>query len=78
MVCTVRFNAKNRDYLLLRNNELRQEHLNQPINFFLLDLNHILKGISQNPNIKQTQEQLEHLTRYVRAVEKYLTFYWFR
>ncbi|AUH72255.1 hypothetical protein [Legionella sainthelensi] len=58
------------DYLLLRNNELRQEHLNQPINFFLLDLNHILKGISQNPNIKQTQEQLEHLTRYVRAVEK--------
>ncbi|KTC83089.1 hypothetical protein [Legionella cincinnatiensis] len=61
---------KTGDYLLLRNKELRQDHLNQPINFFLLDLNHILKGISQNPNIKQTQEQLEYLTRYVRTVEK--------
>lgn len=61
---------KTGDYLLLRNKELSQDHLNQPINFFLLDLNNILKGISQNPNIKQTQEQLEYLTRYVRTVEK--------
>ncbi|KTD10669.1 hypothetical protein Lgra_1635 [Legionella gratiana] len=61
---------KTGDYLLLRNKELHQNHLNQPVNFFLLDLNHILKGISQNANIKQTKEQLEYLTRYVRAVEK--------
>ncbi|WP_392537512.1 hypothetical protein [Legionella sp. 227] len=58
------------DYLLLRNQELPPDHLNQPINFFLLDLNHILKGISQNPNAKQTREQLEHVTRYVRTIEK--------
>lgn len=64
---------KTGDYLLLRNQELSPEHLNQPINFFLLDLNNILKGISQNPNIRQTQEQLEHLTRYVRTVEKTLS-----
>ncbi len=61
---------KTGDYLLLRNQELRQDHLNQPMNFFLLDLNHILKGISQNPNVKQTREQLEHVTRYVRTIEK--------
>jgi hypothetical protein len=61
---------KTGDYLLVRNQKLSQEHLNQPINFFLLDLNNILKGLSQNPNIKQTQEQLEHLTRYVRTIEK--------
>lgn len=61
---------KTGDYLLLRNQELPPDHLNQPINFFLLDLNHILKGISQNPNAKQTREQLEFVTRYVRTIEK--------
>ncbi|WP_454783211.1 hypothetical protein [Legionella sp. WA2022007384] len=61
---------KTGDYLLLRNQDLRLDHLNQPMNFFLLDLNHILKGISQNPNIKQTSEQLELVTRYVRTIEK--------
>lgn len=61
---------KTGDYLLLRNQELPKDHLNQPMNFFLLDLNRILKEISQNPNLKQTREQLEHVTRYVRTIEK--------
>lgn len=61
---------KTGDYLLLRNKNLPAEHLNQPMNFILLDINHLLKGISQNPNIGQTQEQLTHLTRYIRAIEK--------
>ncbi len=61
---------KTGDYLLLRNKNLPAEHLNQPMNFTLLDINHILKDISQNPNIEQTQEQLMHLTRYIRAIEK--------
>lgn len=61
---------KTGDYLLLRNKNLPAEHLNQPMNFILLDINHILKDISQNPNIGQTQEQLMHLTRYIRAIEK--------
>lgn len=61
---------KTGDYLLLRNKKMRTDHLNQPMNFFFLDINNILRGISQNNNIKQTQEQLTLLTRYVRTIEK--------
>lgn len=61
---------KTGDYLILRNRKLPKDHLNQPMNFFFLDLNNILKGISQNPNIQQTREQLEFLTHYVHAIEK--------
>ncbi|MFJ1269061.1 hypothetical protein ACD661_10870 [Legionella lytica] len=57
------------DYLRLRNQNLRAEHLNQPMNFIMLDINNILKGISQNPNIGQTKEQLEHLYHYILAIE---------
>ncbi|HHM0577226.1 TPA: Dot/Icm T4SS effector RavR, partial [Legionella pneumophila] len=58
------------DYLLLRNKELPPEHLNQPMNFVLLDVNNILKGLSQNNNIQQVKEQLESVTRYLRTIEK--------
>ncbi|WP_298625057.1 hypothetical protein [uncultured Legionella sp.] len=58
------------DYLLLRNQELPPEHLNQPMNFVFLDVNNILKGLSQNTNIQQVQEQLERLTQYLRTLEK--------
>ncbi|RUR18715.1 hypothetical protein ELY21_07140 [Legionella sp. km535] len=58
------------DYLLLRNQELPEEHLNQPMNYVLLDVNNILKGLSQNTNIQQVQEQLELLTHYLRTIEK--------
>lgn len=58
------------DYLLLRNQDLPEEHLNQPMNFFFLDLNNILKGLSQNTNIEQVKVQLELITRYIRNVEK--------
>lgn len=58
------------DYLLLRNQNLPDEHLNQPMNFFFLDLNNILKGLSQNTNIEQVKTQLELITRYIRNVEK--------
>ncbi|HAT1740059.1 TPA: Dot/Icm T4SS effector RavR [Legionella pneumophila] len=58
------------DYLLLRNKELPSEHLNQPMNFVLLDVNNILKGLSQNNNIQQVKEQLESVTRYLRTIEK--------
>ena len=57
------------NYLSLRNQNLPQDHLNQPMNFILLDLNNILKGISQNPNVGQTQEQLIQVMRYVRTIE---------
>jgi hypothetical protein len=58
------------DYLLIRNQELPPEHLNQPMNYVLLDVNNILKGLSQNTNIQQVQEQLELLTHYLRTIEK--------
>ncbi|BCA95793.1 hypothetical protein TUM19329_21540 [Legionella antarctica] len=58
------------DYLLIRNQDLPPEHLNQPMNYVLLDINFILKGLSQNSNIEQVKEQLEILTRYVRTIEK--------
>jgi hypothetical protein len=58
------------DYLLLRNQNLPQAHLNQPMNFVFLDINNILRGLSQNPNISQVKEQLEILNRYIRTVEK--------
>lgn len=57
------------DYLRLRNKNLRTEHLNQPMNFIMLDINNILKGISQNPNIGQTKKELEHLHHYILAIE---------
>ena len=58
------------DYLLLRNDNLPLEHLNQPMNYVFLDINFILKQLSQNPNITQVKEQLELLNRYVRTIEK--------
>lgn len=61
---------KTGDYLLLRNQDFSLEHLNQPMNFLLLDINNILKGLSQNPNINQTRKQLGFLARYILAIEK--------
>jgi hypothetical protein len=58
------------DYLLLRNYNLPLEHLNQPMNFVLLDLNHMLKSLSQRTNIVHVKEQLELITRYARIIEK--------
>lgn len=58
------------DYLILRNQNLPTAHLNQPMNFVFLDINNILKGLSQNPNIAQVKDQLEVLNRYVRTIEK--------
>lgn len=58
------------DYLLLRNEGLPPEHLNQPMNFVFLDLNHILKGLSQNTDMGQVKEQLELITQYLRSIEK--------
>ena len=61
---------KTGDYLILRNQHLPEAHLNQPMNFVLLDINQMLKSLSQNPNIKQVQEQLDLITKYLRTLEK--------
>lgn len=57
------------NYLLRRNEGLPNEHLNQPMNYVLLDINFMLKGLSQNPNIAQVQGQLALVNRYVRTIE---------
>lgn len=61
---------KTGDYLILRNKDLSDDHLNQPMNFVLLDVNNIIKSLSQNPNIGHVKAQLELLTKYLRSIEK--------
>ena len=58
------------DYLILRNQNLPADHLNQPMNYAFLDINFILKRLSQNPDIAHVRAQLELLNRYVRQIEK--------
>ncbi len=57
------------DYLILRNELLPLDQLNQPVNFILMDVNLILKHLSQNPNIHQVKEQLGFLTNYLGNIE---------
>jgi hypothetical protein len=57
------------NYLLRRNEGMSDEHLNQPMNYVLLDINFMLKGLSQNPNIGQVQAQLGKVKAYVRTIE---------
>ncbi|MDI1353254.1 MAG: hypothetical protein PSV35_10895, partial [bacterium] len=61
------------DYLILRNQLLDATHLNQPMNYVLLDINFMLKGLSQNTQINQVKEQLELMTRYIRSIEKHIS-----
>lgn len=61
------------DYLLIRNSKLIDEHLNQPMNYVLIDINQMLHKISQNPILEQTQEQLRLLVRYIRTIESALS-----
>lgn len=61
------------DYLILRNQGLAAEHFNQPMNYVFLDINNMLKGLSQNPNIGQVKEQLDLIIRYIRNIEKHIS-----
>lgn len=61
------------DYLLLRNEHLSADNLNQPMNYVLLDIIHMLRGLSQNANMEQVQEQLKLITKYVRTIEKHVS-----
>lgn len=57
------------NYLNLRNSELIPAHYNQPMNFIILDINLMLRGLSQNPQIQQVFEQLVFISRYIRTIE---------
>lgn len=61
------------DYLLLRNSELGTDHLNQPMNYVLLDLVQILKRLAMIDNPNYLKEQLPLLGNYLRAIEIHLS-----
>ncbi|ASQ44629.1 hypothetical protein [Legionella clemsonensis] len=57
------------DYLLLRNSNLPASHLNQPMNYVLLDIIRILKRLSVTDNAEYVTKQLQLLHNYLRTVE---------
>nr|HAT8714328.1 hypothetical protein [Legionella jordanis] len=57
------------DYLLLRNANLEAQHLNQPMNYVLLDVTQILRRLSMSENADYVKQQLQLLQNYLRAVE---------
>lgn len=59
------------DYLLLRNAALPDQHLNQPMNYLLLDLVRMLKTLA-GENAGYTLEQLKFTGIYLRQVESLL------
>ncbi|KTD18699.1 Uncharacterised protein [Legionella lansingensis] len=57
------------DYLLLRNSNLAADHLNQPMNYVLLDVVQMLNRLSKIENPEHVANQLQLLHNYLRAVE---------
>ncbi|MDI9818041.1 MULTISPECIES: hypothetical protein [unclassified Legionella] len=57
------------DYLILRNRHLSASHLNQPINYVLLDVVRMVKHLSMIENAEYVGKQLQLLQNYLRAVE---------
>ncbi|KTC85030.1 hypothetical protein [Legionella brunensis] len=57
------------DYLLLRNNNLAPNHLNQPMNYVLLDAVQMLRRLAMSNNPEYVTTQLELLHNYLRTIE---------
>ncbi|CEK12197.1 hypothetical protein [Legionella hackeliae] len=57
------------DYLLLRNRDLATNHLNQPMNYVLLDTVRILKRLALVETPEYVTKQLQLLHNYLRTVE---------
>ncbi|VEG91556.1 hypothetical protein [Legionella spiritensis] len=57
------------DYLLKRNSLLSDAYLNQPMNYFLLDIVHILNRLAVISDGHYVNEQLRLLRKYIRTVE---------
>src|SRR3989338_1721913 len=52
------------DYLLLRNSELPESQLNDPMNFAFMDIVGVLENLSQTSEIKHVTDQMEKLAGY--------------
>jgi len=57
------------DYLLIRNDQLTDPYLNQPMNYILLDLIQILKRLAMQQDANFVAHQLQLLSPYLRQVE---------
>lgn len=63
------------DYLLLRNNQLEDTHLNQPMNYIFIDLSQLLKRLAANQEANFVIEQLQLIGSYLRDIETLLSRY---
>ena len=61
------------DYLLLRNRDLPDAHLNQPMNFILLDVAKILKRLAVHPDGQHVIGQISLLRKYLRKIETHVS-----
>lgn len=65
------------DFLLMRNKliaQYRPEHLNEPLNFFFIDLKHIVRTIAKEENINVILNILNSFVDYINYVETELPF----
>ncbi|KTC94605.1 hypothetical protein [Legionella erythra] len=61
------------DYLLIRNNQLDDRHLNQPLNYVYLDTVQILNRMAVVHDGRYVHKQLQLLNKYLRVVETHVS-----
>ncbi|MFC7780271.1 hypothetical protein [Legionella taurinensis] len=61
------------DYLLIRNNQLDDRHLNQPLNYVFLDAVQILNRMAVIHDGRFVNKQLQLLNKYLRVVETHVS-----
>lgn len=61
------------DYLLTRNNQLDDRHLNQPLNYAFLDTVQILNRMAVVHDGRYVHQQLQLLNKYLRVVETHVS-----
>lgn len=65
------------DFLLMRNHHIvsdRPEHLNEPMNFFFVDVKNILRNVAKEQNTKLAVSSINSLLNYINHVETELAF----
>ncbi|QRN04965.1 hypothetical protein GH742_14445 [Legionella sp. MW5194] len=61
------------DYLLIRNNQLDDRHLNQPLNYVFLDAVQMLNRMAVIHDGRFVNKQLQLLNKYLRVVETHVS-----
>lgn len=60
------------DYLLIRNQHLSSEHLNQPMNYLLLDMVRMIRKMAENSDPEYVSTEVQLLEQYIRGMEVHL------